>query len=285
MKPARRTISVVIPCYNEEGLIGQCLEALAAQSRRPLEIIVVDNNCTDQTVAIARCYPNVRIVKEKTQGLMAARSTGMDVARGDIIARLDADSRPATDWLTKLARIFEDQKVQAVTGTGYFYDFPFKRASRGFRNVFAVSLNRLMLGHEMLWGSNMALRASAWRLLRHDFCDGPNIMEDLDVAMHIADEFGRDSLVYDEDLRVDISVRRGATGLVQNFLYLKMWPATLKPHRPFRSLFSWPAIGFLLATAGPFVGTVTRFYDGQNKKWTISRRQWRAQAGPKRGNP
>lgn len=278
------TLSIIIPAYNEEHQIAKCLDSVAAQTVKPLEIIVVDNNCTDATVAIAREYPGVSVVRETEQGLIPARDAGVRAASGDIIARLDADSRPRPQWLAEIAKIFQNPKVKAATGTGFFYDFPFPRFSRGFRNFFAVWLNRLFLGHHMLWGSNMAIRRNVWRHLSPDFCKQKNIMEDLDIAMHVADEYGPGSIVYSKKLAVDISIRRGTTGLAQNFFYIRMWPVTLRRHRKGWFL-AWPAAYFLMATSSPFINTVTRFYDGRTNHWKLNRHQYRRKAGFKRDNP
>lgn len=276
--------SIIIPVYNEERQITQCLEAVEAQSLQPMEIIVVDNNCTDATIAIAKKYPRVRIVKETKQGLIPARNAGMKVARGDVLLRLDADSRPRPHWLSEVAKIFQNPKVQAATGTGFFYDFPFRHFSRAFRNIFAVWINRLFLGHHMLWGSNMAIKRSAWNVISPRLCDKKDIMEDLDIAIHTADLYGPGSIVYDKKMAVDISIRRGATGLVQNYFYIKMWPMTLRPHRK-GWFMAWPAAYFLMATSSPFINTVTRFYNGDTNRWILSWQQFRLKAAFRRDNP
>lgn len=285
LEQKRPKLSVVIPCYNEEENIDRCLQTLAAQTRRVDEIIIVDNNCTDKTVEAAKGYLRVRIVQEKNQGVMAARTTGINAARGDIIARIDADTRPAPHWAAKITELMAPEHVMAVTGSGYFYDFPFKKFSRWFRNIFAVSFNRYALGHEMLWGSNMAIRREAWYAIAPELCLEREICEDLDIAMHLNDNFGSASLVYDAGMQADISVRRAATGFTQNFRYLRMWPRTLKKHRFLRSFITWPAIGFLLAAGSPVVNTVVRFYDGLQNEWVFSRRRLRDKAGFSRQNP
>lgn len=277
-------ISVVIPCYNEQDSIARCLEALRVQTLKPYEVIVVDNNCSDKTVAIARLF-GARIVRETTQGLVAARNAGMNAARGDIIARIDADSVAAPHWVAQIAELLTDESLQAVTGTGFFYDLPLKRFATWFRNLFAVKLNHLLLGHDMLWGSNMAVRKGAWQMVRADLCMQSDLMEDLDIAMHLADEFGPSALRYDARMRADISARRATTGFMQNFLYLKMWPKTLKNHRFIGSILVWPAVGFLMATGVPITNTVSRFYDGQQNEWVFSWRQFRGKYDFTRENP
>ena len=115
--PKHPSVSVVIPVYNESRRLARCLDALSRQTRAPDEIIVVDNNSTDDSVEIARRYPLVRIITEKKQGITHARSAGFDTARSDVIARIDADSVVRSDWVQTLHQIFADETVDAATGT------------------------------------------------------------------------------------------------------------------------------------------------------------------------
>lgn len=276
------TVSVVVPCYNEEETIAKCLESLNNQTLKPFEIIVVDNNCTDKTVEIARTF-GTRVIKEKKQGLIAARNTGMAAAKGQIIARIDADSHPAANWVETINNLMQNEDLLAVTGSGYFYDLPFKKLAKFLRNLAAVYLNRFLLGHDMLWGSNMAIRAEAWHQIKADLCRQSDIMEDLDIAMHLADEFGMGAIHYDSNIRVDISVRRATGGLLQHYLYLRMWPRTLKNHRMLGSLGTWPVIGVLMLTYAPFTTAISRFHNGEN--WTLNWDQIRGKNSYERENP
>lgn len=85
-------ISIIIPAYNEQRLLKSCIEALLPQLQGNYEIIAVNNNSTDNTVAIARSMgTRVRVVDEPRQGISYARSHGFDSARNDILARIDAE--------------------------------------------------------------------------------------------------------------------------------------------------------------------------------------------------
>ena len=61
-------VSVVIPVYNEEKKISNCLNSLMKQDEKPDEIIVVDNNCIDKTISIVKKYATVKIIQEKKTG-------------------------------------------------------------------------------------------------------------------------------------------------------------------------------------------------------------------------
>jgi glycosyltransferase involved in cell wall biosynthesis len=97
-------LSVVIPAYNEEKYIGRCLEALQEQTypRSSFEVIVVDNNCTDHTAAIAAGF-GACVVYEPMKGIGAARQRGALAARGEIITSTDADTIVPPNWLERIA--------------------------------------------------------------------------------------------------------------------------------------------------------------------------------------
>lgn len=94
-------ISVIMPVWNGEAVLGRCLDALACQtvSRDAYEVIVVDNGSTDATATIAREYPGVRLLVEATPGSYAARNTAIAGANAPILAFTDADCVPDPDWL------------------------------------------------------------------------------------------------------------------------------------------------------------------------------------------
>lgn len=119
-------ISVVIAARNEARHIGQCLDALLAQSypAERFEVIVVDDRSTDGTAAIVDEYctrnPRVRLIRVTAvpDGMAPkknALSRGIDAARGEIIATTDADCRPHPRWLESLVAFFEPE-VGVVAG-------------------------------------------------------------------------------------------------------------------------------------------------------------------------
>jgi GT2 family glycosyltransferase len=106
-------VSVVLCTYNRAAVLGEALNALARQTAAPAsyEVIVVDNNSTDETAVVAaRCAreaPNIRYVREPRQGLPIARNTGVGHARAGIVAFTDDDVEVAPDWVEEITRGFD----------------------------------------------------------------------------------------------------------------------------------------------------------------------------------
>lgn len=98
-------ISVIIPSYNSEGTIKQCLDSLLNQSYRgDYEIILVDSSVDKTPQIVSSSYPNVKLIHlDKKTDPGTARNLGIGEAKGDLIAFIDADCIAAHDWLEKIA--------------------------------------------------------------------------------------------------------------------------------------------------------------------------------------
>jgi len=85
-------ISIVIPVYNAAPFLAEALSSVFAQDHRPIEVILVDDGSTDESLAIAKAWsPALRIVQQENSGQAAARNRGLELARGPYIAFIDAD--------------------------------------------------------------------------------------------------------------------------------------------------------------------------------------------------
>jgi peptidoglycan/xylan/chitin deacetylase (PgdA/CDA1 family) len=110
-------ISVVIPAFNEEKHLVECLRCFKNQDfTGEFEVIVVDNASTDKTAELARDL-GVKVISESQKGVVWARKAGADTATGDIIIQADADTIYPPDWLSKFELYFRTHpKCAAVTG-------------------------------------------------------------------------------------------------------------------------------------------------------------------------
>jgi len=111
-------ISVVIPAYNAERTIDQCLQALADQStpRAIYEVIVVDDGSSDGTRDRVAMYPDVRLLTQVHAGSAAARNLGVAHAYGEIVLFTDADCAPTSDWIECMTAPFRDEQITGVKG-------------------------------------------------------------------------------------------------------------------------------------------------------------------------
>lgn len=176
------TLSIIIPAYNEEGYIGACLDSIAAQTHRPHEVIVVDNNSTDRTVKIAQEYSFVKVIHETRQHQVFAQAAGFNAAKSDILGRIDADSILPPYWVEKIIKAFvNDPKFIAVTGGADPYDIPLKQVGSAIFHGY-IFLAGAVAGHRLLWGSNCAIRASGWQKIKNQVMMRPDIWEDYDMA-------------------------------------------------------------------------------------------------------
>ncbi|MFP3950267.1 MAG: glycosyltransferase [Candidatus Micrarchaeia archaeon] len=112
-------ISVVVPAYNEEKNIARCLDSLLNSDypRNKLEILVVDDGSTDNTLKIAKKYEDkgVKVFHKENSGKANALNYGIKRATGEIVATLDADSHILKDTIRKMLPHFNEEAVVAVT--------------------------------------------------------------------------------------------------------------------------------------------------------------------------
>lgn len=189
------TVSIVIPAYNEQGSIRACVVAAILQTVPASEIIVVDNRSTDDTAAIVRAiqveYPESPVLyfqQNDIQGLVPTRNFGLDRAQGSVIGRIDADSVIEPNWVEEVQKAFADENLSAGTGPVLYYDMPLRRFGLKTDDRVRRFLLTLSREYHFLFGSNMAIRRSAWLQIRDDTCrdEGDELHEDIDLSVHLA---------------------------------------------------------------------------------------------------
>jgi len=109
-------VSVVIPAYNEEGVINNLLKDIRNSSYPIAETIVIDDNSSDSTLETARNLNAVSIRNETTLGKAASLNKGARMAQGDVIVVFDADNRPQNDCIKRLLEHFDSKEVGMATG-------------------------------------------------------------------------------------------------------------------------------------------------------------------------
>jgi glycosyltransferase involved in cell wall biosynthesis len=188
-------LSFVIPAYNEELLIAQCVRSVLAEIERsgiPAEVVVVNNASTDRTKEIALGFKGVRVVDEPTKGLTYARSAGMHATNGEIIANIDSDTMLPIGWLTTVTtRFASDPELVALSGPFIYYDLhPFQRVS--VRIFYMVGYVLHLFNHyvlrkgAMLQGGNFVIRRDAFERVGGFNTSIAFYGEDTDVACRLA---------------------------------------------------------------------------------------------------
>ncbi|MGZ5998666.1 MAG: glycosyltransferase, partial [Rhizomicrobium sp.] len=118
--PNPHHVSVIVPAYNEEKVIGITVERILESDHHDLEVIVVDDGSQDRTAEVVHNKfgndPRVVLLRVANGGKANALNAGMKLAKGEIVVALDADTQFQTDTIGRLVRWFADEKVGAVAG-------------------------------------------------------------------------------------------------------------------------------------------------------------------------
>lgn len=210
------TLSLVIPVYNEQRYIKDCLESIKAQTVKPLEVFVVDNNSTDISVEIAMQYGFVKILHEQKQHQAYAQAQAFDKAKGDILGRIDADTILPPDWIKKVLDAFDNPETSAITGQADPYDIPLKKIGIAIFSFYHTKLTYLFNRKIMLWGSNMAFRAKYWAEVKRNMLITDNLWEDYEMSYWL-DKLGKVRQV--PNLAVGCSFRTAHKGFFNQIVY------------------------------------------------------------------
>jgi glycosyltransferase involved in cell wall biosynthesis len=117
-------VSVIIPCYNEEATIGDTLSAIYGQTfpRAEMEVVISDSMSTDRTRAVIAEFQHthpelsVRVVENAARVIPAALNRAIEAARGEIIIRMDAHSKPYPDYVENCVRALDEGRGANVGG-------------------------------------------------------------------------------------------------------------------------------------------------------------------------
>lgn len=216
---------MIVPVFNEADCIRDCLSRLADHIDSLHEVIVVDNNSTDGTRSIVDEFvsmdPTFSVVTEAAQGLIFARDTGFDSATGDILARIDADTRVGPEWATAVVDFFgrHGETYAGATGLCTLYDAPFQeKFLRSHEELTArMRASAEPIEQTRLFGSNMAITTAAWQQIRGTTSRRSDIFEDLDIALCLERSGAKIALIPGAD--ATISGRRFRTGPLAQIRY------------------------------------------------------------------
>jgi glycosyltransferase involved in cell wall biosynthesis len=186
------SVSVIIPAYRAARTIGRALDSVLAQTRPPDEVLVIDDGSPDDLAAVVAGYGGpVRLLRQRNGGASSARNFGIDQARGNLIAFLDADDY----WEpTKLERQLDVLRRHPEVGlvAGRFFEEPPGRPRTGPSGFTPAGLrDRVRTGRG---AEAFALAARVWTgtvlvrrevLGEHRFVSGQEPAEDLDLWVRL----------------------------------------------------------------------------------------------------
>src|SRR3989344_140522 len=192
-------ISFVIPAYNEEKYLGDCLRSVVEAVKEipfPTEILVVNNASTDRTREVASGFHGVRVVDEPRKGLTRARQRGLESTTGELVANIDSDVRLPKEWPMKALRAFEEYPdLVCLSGPFIYYDLSaFTRAMVKIfyrLGILFYHTSRFIVGRgALVQGGNFILRRSALERIGGVDTRIEFFGEDTDIARRMS-EVGR----------------------------------------------------------------------------------------------
>lgn len=210
-------LSVVIPVRNEERNLPYLLQSLQKQDfpKKEFEIIVVDTNSTDRTVAIAKRF-GAKVINENRLGIPYARNTGARCAKGEIILGTDSDCVLPRNYLKRIYHKFaSNPKIVGLSGFVDIQDALWIiRVGANLVGTYGHFYSKLFRNTPVCWALNFAYRKKAF-----EACNGYNLSRPLllmGINAHASDEYvmadrlintgGR--VIFDKTLRINTSGRR-----------------------------------------------------------------------------
>ena len=122
MKPK---ISILIPCYNVEKYLSQCLDSVVNQTLKDIEIIVINDGSTDSTLKIINQYAKkdkrIKVIDKENEGYGKSMNRGLDAATGEYIGIVESDDWVDSDMFENLVKLADKYKVDVVKSNFYEY--------------------------------------------------------------------------------------------------------------------------------------------------------------------
>lgn len=188
-------ISFVIPAYNEEAVVAQCLLSIGKELEATpceAEVVVVNNASIDGTREAVSAFAWARTIDEEKKGLVHARKAGFHATTGELIANIDADTMLPPGWLARVLHEFQaDANLVALSGPYIYHDLPLHTRVLVKIFYFFGWLTHLFNHHvlgvgAMLQGGNFVIKREAWEKVGGFDTTISFYGEDTDVARRIS---------------------------------------------------------------------------------------------------
>ena len=163
--------SIIVRTKNEDRWIGQCLSAIEKQSYENKEVILVDNNSTDETINIASSFKDVKIVKYSPKGIFKPGESinlGIKASTGDYIVIISGHCIPTNKkWLSNLLRNLKDKNIAGVYGRQEPLSFTSSLDKRDLVITFGLD-KKIQKKDPFFHNANSALRRDTWEKIPFD---------------------------------------------------------------------------------------------------------------------
>lgn len=154
-------ISIIVPMYNSESTIGKCIESILQQTLSELEVILVNDGSTDNTLDICKKYSKrdsrIVVVSQENKGLISARKRGVEISSADLIGFVDSDDWIEKDMYENLYEIYNNYHVDVVS-SGIFRDYIEEQYTNevldNFEQGYYENINKTVYPY-MLWNKKI----------------------------------------------------------------------------------------------------------------------------------
>lgn len=154
-------ISIIVPMYNSESTIGKCIESILQQTLSELEVILVNDGSTDNTLDICKKYSKIDsrivVVSQENKGLISARKRGVEISSADFIGFVDSDDWIEKDMYENLYEIYNNYHVDVVS-SGIFRDYIEEQYTNevldNFEQGYYENINKTVYPY-MLWNKKI----------------------------------------------------------------------------------------------------------------------------------
>ncbi len=127
-------VSIIVPVYNVEKYLTECLNSLVGQTLKDIEIVAVNDGSKDNSLRILEEYAEkdkrIKIINQKNAGLSAARNRGVEAATGEFVAFIDSDDWVDLDFCEKLYTAATEEKADIAAGELVWYENPQKNVKQ-----------------------------------------------------------------------------------------------------------------------------------------------------------
>lgn len=113
-------VSIVIPCYNSENYVSECLESVLSQDYANIEVVVVDDGSTDSSLEILSRYPGIRVLSQANAGACVARNRGFGISRGKYVKFLDSDDLLEPGVIGRQVMLAENEGDNSIVYGDFF---------------------------------------------------------------------------------------------------------------------------------------------------------------------